>query len=100
MWKIDKEEDVNKIIDIINVPYIDYFEVKKSANSVYDLLHKGSKDFYSINFLINEDKLFSLRIYSLGYVSLTTAGKNYVSLTRVDFESISILCDGIRTSLK
>lgn len=55
-WSIYKEEDVNKIIDIINVPYIDYSEVNESTDSVYDLLFKGSDDFYFIEFDINEDK--------------------------------------------
>lgn len=36
-------------------------------------------------------------ICSKGYVSLSTAEKNYISLAKVDFKSISSICERIRT---
>lgn len=95
LWFIDKVEDVNKIIDIIDVPYLDYFEVEESTDSVYDLLFKGSEDFYFITFKINEDEWFRLDMWSMGYAILSTTEKSYISLTKVDCESIYSICDSI-----
>ncbi len=99
-WTIDEREDINKILDIIDVSYIEENEVKDSFNSVYELLFKGSNDKYSLEFRINKDNYFYFDAYSSGYISLVVAGQNYVSLTKINFESLVTLCDEILNSLK
>lgn len=92
---IEEADTINKIIKLIDVPYIETNEFIINNVNVYDLLN-DYQERYTFEVKDTNGKRIKLNIYSNGYIILSFKEDNnlkeFVSILKIDFNYIKEIC--------
>ena len=93
---IEKNEIINDIINIIDVPYIDVISLSNNDVNIHDILISGSTEVYDYFIEITDNFYINVSVYSNGYVMMyvmeNNINKSYISIVKVEFNELKNIC--------